>query len=103
MQEITVGYGYRPLRAATWLIAFLAVGTLAFGLHHPPPFPATAHPAFNPFIYTVDLLVPLVDLGLRNVYDPQGAQRWLAYLLIAVGWIFVTTIAAAIVRVLQRQ
>ena len=103
VQEITVGYGYRPLRAATWLMAFLALGTLVFGLHHPPPFPGTAHPAFNPLIYSVDLLVPLVDLGLRNAYDPQGPQRWLAYLLIAVGWIFVTTIAAAIVRVLQRQ
>ncbi len=69
----------------------------------PPPFQAVAHPAFNPFIYTVDLLVPLVDLGLRSSYDPQGAQRWLAYLLIAVGWIFVTTIAAGILRVLRRQ
>jgi hypothetical protein len=40
---------------------------------------------------------------MRNAFAPQGPQRWLAYLLIAVGWIFVTTIAAAIVRVLQRQ
>jgi hypothetical protein len=102
-QEATVGYGYRPLRAATWLVAFLAIGTLVFGLHHPPPLPGTAHPSFNPLIYTVDLLVPLVDLGMRNVYDPQGPQRWLAYFLMAVGWIFVTTIAAAIIRVLQRQ
>jgi hypothetical protein len=55
LQEITVGYGYRPLRATAWLAAFVALGTLAFGLHHPPPFQGTAHPAFNPFIYTVDL------------------------------------------------
>jgi hypothetical protein len=103
LQEITVGYGYRPLRAAAWLAAFLSLGTLAFGLHHPPPLTGTPHPAFNPFIYTVDLLVPLVNLGLRNSYDPQGPERWLAYLLIAVGWIFVTTIAAGIARVLRRQ
>lgn len=103
LQEIAVGYGYRPLRATGWLAAFLGLGTLVFGLHHPPPFPAAAHPAFNPFIYTVDLLVPLVNLGLRSSYDPQGAQRWLAYLLIAAGWIFVTTIAAGILRVLRRQ
>ncbi|HTU76763.1 MAG TPA: hypothetical protein VMG38_24900 [Trebonia sp.] len=103
LQEITVGYGYRPLRATAWLAVFLALGTLVFGLHHPPPLPGTAHPAFNPFIYTVDLLVPLVDLGLRNSYDPQGPQRWLAYFLVAVGWIFVTTIAAGILRVLQRK
>ncbi|HEX3963384.1 MAG TPA: hypothetical protein VHZ03_43245 [Trebonia sp.] len=102
-QEITVGFGYQPLRAGIWLVGFLGLGTLVFGLHHPPPLPGTAHPAFNPLIYTVDLLVPLVDLGLRNAYDPQGPQRWLAYFLTAVGWIFVTTIAAAIIRVLQRQ
>jgi hypothetical protein len=103
LQELTVGYGYRPLRAAAWLLAFLAAGTLAFGLHHPPPLPGAPHPAFNPLIYTLDLLVPLVDLGQRDAYDPQGPQRWLAYLLIAVGWIFVTTIAAGIARVLRRQ
>jgi hypothetical protein len=48
-------------------------------------------------------MVPLVNFGLRGAYDPQGLQRWLAYLLIAVGWIFVTTIAAGIARVLRRQ
>jgi hypothetical protein len=103
LQEITVGYGYRPLRAGTWLIGFLAVGTLVFGLYHPPPLNGVAHPAFNPLIYTLDLMVPLVNLGLRGAYDPQGPARWLAYLLVAVGWIFVTTIAAGIARVLRRQ
>jgi hypothetical protein len=103
LQEITVGYGYRPLRAAGWLMAFLGTGTLVFGLHHPPALSGLPHPAFNPLIYSLDLLVPLVNLGLRGTYDPQGPQRWLAYLLIAVGWIFATTIAAGIARVLRRQ
>jgi hypothetical protein len=103
LQEVTVGYGYRPLRAAGWLLAFLAAGTLAFGLHHPPPLAGVPHPAFNPFIYALDLMIPLVDLGQRGAYDPQGPQRWLAYLLVAVGWIFVTTIASGIARVLRRQ
>lgn len=103
LQEVTVGYGYRPLRAGAWLAAFLALGTLVFGLHHPPPLPGEPHPAFNPLIYSLDLLVPVVTFGLRGTYDPQGPQRWLAYLFIAVGWIFVTTIAAGIARVLRRQ
>jgi hypothetical protein len=102
LQEVTVGYGYRPLRAAAWLVAFLGIGTLVFGLHHPPPFPGAGTPAFNPFIYAVDLVVPLVNLGMRSAYDPQGPQRWLAYFLIAMGWIFATTIAAGVARVLRR-
>jgi hypothetical protein len=40
---------------------------------------------------------------MRGAYDPQGPQRWLAYFLIASGWIFATTIAAGIARVLRRQ
>lgn len=103
LQEITVGYGYRPLRAAAWLAAFLVVGTLVFGLHHPPPLRGAPHPAFNSLIYSLDLLVPLVNFGMRDTYDPQGLQQWLAYLMIAVGWIFVTTIAAGIARVLRRR
>jgi hypothetical protein len=103
LQEMTVGYGYLPLRAGIWLAAFLALGTLVFGLHHPPSLAGAPHPAFNPFIYSLDLLIPFVGLGLRNAYDPQGPQRWLAYFLIAVGWIFVTTIATGIARVLRRQ
>jgi hypothetical protein len=103
LQEVTVGYGYRPLRAAAWVAVFLGLGTLSFGVHHPPPLAGAPHPAFNPFIYTIDLLVPLVNLGLRGSYDPQGPQRWISYFLIAVGWVFVTTIAAGIARVLRRQ
>ncbi|MBO0806368.1 MAG: membrane-associated oxidoreductase [Nocardiopsaceae bacterium] len=103
LQEVSVGYGYRPLRAGAWLAAFFGLGTLVFGLHHPPPLAGAPHPAFNSLIYTLDLLVPLVNFGLRDTYDPQGPQRWLAYLLIAVGWIFATTIAAGIARVLRRN
>jgi hypothetical protein len=103
LQDFTVGYGYRPLRAGAWLVAFLVLGTLVFGLHHPPPLAGAPHPAFNPLIYTLDLLLPIVNFGLRETYDPQGPQRWLAYTLISVGWIFATTIAAGVARVLRRQ
>jgi hypothetical protein len=85
------------------LVDGIGAGTLVFGLDQPPPLIGTPHPAFNPLVYTVDLLVPPVNLGLRETYAPQGGERWLAYLLIAVGWIFVTTIAAGIARVLHRQ
>jgi hypothetical protein len=44
-----------------------------------------------------------VDFGQGSTYDPQGPQRWLSYPLVAVGWIFVTTVAAGVARVLRRQ
>lgn len=102
LQDFTVGYGYKPEIAALWLIALLAVGTLAFTLHHPPPI-HSPHPAFTPVIYTLDLLLPVIDFGQQNEFSPQGARAWLAYGLIAAGWILATTIAAGITRVLRRQ
>jgi hypothetical protein len=40
---------------------------------------------------------------VEPVFPSVPPQRWLAYLLIAVGWILVTTIAAGIARVLRPQ
>lgn len=102
-QEVTVGYGYRPLRAAGWFALLAVLGTASFALHHPPPAPDSTPPAFNPFVYTLDVLLPVVDLGQEHAYDPQGAQRWLGYLLILTGWLLASTIAAGIIRVLRRD
>jgi len=43
-----------------------------------------------------------VDLGQKHAFDPGGAEQWLSYLLIASGWILVTTVAAGAARVLTR-
>jgi len=37
LQDWTVGYGYRPGRAAAGLLLLWVIGSLAFTLHHPPP------------------------------------------------------------------
>ncbi|MFL6073292.1 MAG: hypothetical protein ACJ73S_07860 [Mycobacteriales bacterium] len=102
-QEVTVGYGYRPLRAAGWFVLLAVLGTASFGHHHPPPVPDTTPPAFNPLVYTLDLLLPVIDLGQEHGYDPRGDQRWLAYLLILTGWLLASTIAAGVIRVLRRD
>ena len=102
LQDVTVGYGYRPIRAGGWLLLLLIIGTTVFGLHHPPGSLNSQVTAFNPLIYTIDLLIPFADLGQRHAFGPSGAQRWLAYGLIMVGWILVTTVAAGITRALRR-
>lgn len=35
LQDATVGYGFRPMRAAYWLLLLLCTGAVAFALHHP--------------------------------------------------------------------
>ncbi|WP_205624415.1 hypothetical protein [Actinomadura flavalba] len=103
LQDVTVGYGYRPRRAAAWLVALLTAGTLAYGLHHPEPLKADEHPAFNPLFYTLDLLLPIIDFGQERSFKPAGAHQWLAYALVLLGWILATTIIAGTSRALSRQ
>ncbi|MFE2536665.1 hypothetical protein [Streptomyces sp. NPDC059371] len=46
IQDWTVGYGYRPLRAAAWLVFLLLTATTAFASRQPPAVkPAEAPPS----------------------------------------------------------
>ncbi|MFE1932616.1 membrane-associated oxidoreductase [Streptomyces sp. NPDC059474] len=103
LQDLTVGYGFRPMRAAGWLLTLLLTGALAFALNHPRPLKADEAPDFNPVFYTVDLLLPITDFGQQSAFAPQGWSQWLSYILIVTGWILATTIAAGITRSLSRQ
>ncbi|MQY32733.1 hypothetical protein SRB17_06870 [Streptomyces sp. RB17] len=103
LQDAAVGYGFRPMRAAGWLLLLLCTGTLAFALHHPPALKPSEAPAFNPLFYTLDLLLPIIDFGQEGAFAPDGWYQWLSYLLIVTGWVLATTIAAGVSRSLSRQ
>ncbi|MGQ5637290.1 MULTISPECIES: membrane-associated oxidoreductase [unclassified Streptomyces] len=103
LQDAAVGYGFRPMRAALWLLLLLCAGTLAFALHRPPALKPSEAPGFNPLFYTLDLLLPIIDFGQEGAYAPRGWYQWLSYLLIVTGWVLATTIAAGVSRSLSRQ
>jgi hypothetical protein len=103
LQDATVGYGFRPMRAVGWLLALLLVGSLAYGWDQPRPLKVDEVPDFNPVFYSLDLLLPIIDFGQERAFAPQGWQQWLSYLLILTGWTLATTIAAGITRSLSRQ
>ncbi|MFG2091366.1 MULTISPECIES: hypothetical protein [unclassified Spirillospora] len=103
LQEATVAYGYQPWRAVLWLALLVTAGGLVYGAHPPQPLKADEAPHFNPVVYTLDLLLPLVDLGQQRAFDPAGGHQWFSYALVAAGWILVTVIAAAVARVLSRR
>ncbi|WP_238017690.1 hypothetical protein KZZ52_29270 [Dactylosporangium sp. AC04546] len=103
LQDVTVGYGYRPQRAALWLAALLALGASVYAAHPPRPIDPGQAPPFNALFYTLDLLLPIIDFGQESAYRPSGAGQWLAYLLIAAGWTLATTAAAGFTRVLNRS
>jgi hypothetical protein len=103
LQDVTVAYGYQPWRAALWLVMLLVVGSVIYGTYPPPPLRSDEAPHFNPVIYTLDLLLPLVDLGQKHAFNPAGGLQWLSYVFVAAGWVLATTIAAGLARVLTRK
>ncbi|MCA1217279.1 membrane-associated oxidoreductase [Streptomyces sp. 8L] len=103
IQDVTVGYGFRPIRAAGWLLALLLVGSCAFWLHHPAPSKPGEGPAFHPLVYSLDLLLPVVDFGQETAFQPQSWYQWLSYLLISLGWVLATTVITGITRTISRQ
>jgi adhesin HecA-like repeat protein len=103
LQDVTVGYGYRPARAAAWLAVLLAAGSITYALAPPAPLNTGGAPHFNPLIYTLDLLLPVVNLGQKYAFNPAGAEQWLSYLLVAAGWVLATTIATSAARIISRR
>ncbi|MFZ3469171.1 membrane-associated oxidoreductase [Streptomyces sp. 4.24] len=103
LQDATVGYGFRPLRAAGWLLALLATGTIAFGLRPPRELKTGEAPEFNAVFYTIDLMLPIIGFGQEAAFAPDGRYQWLSYLLIVTGWVLATTTAAGVSRSLRRQ
>ncbi|MDI2031278.1 oxidoreductase [Saccharopolyspora sp. TS4A08] len=104
LQLITVSYGYRPLRALIWLVLLSAAGTTWFSMHGPlQPVNAEDHPHWSPLLYTVDQLVPIINLGHDVMWRTSGTSQWITVALIAAGWVLATTVAAGITRALRRD
>lgn len=103
LQDVTVGYGFRPLRACAWLVSLLAVGSIAYALHEPPPLKASEHPDFNPVFFTLDLLLPVISFGQEGAFAPEGGYQALSYLLVITGWILATTVVTGVTRAVSRQ
>jgi hypothetical protein len=90
---VTVGYGYRTWLAACWLAVLTVVGTQVFSRAHAP----------HPIGYTLDLLVPIVDLGQRKAFTPQGwALSW-SWAFIAAGWMLTTAAVAGLTGIFKRD
>ncbi|MFD9307178.1 oxidoreductase [Streptomyces sp. NPDC060048] len=103
LQDWTVVYGYRPGRAALWMTVLWAAGAVLFHLHgEPAPIKAEEHPAWNPSLYALDLLLPVIDLGQQDQWRLTGGWQWGVAGLVVVGWILATTVAAGASRLLRR-
>ncbi|BBH64236.1 hypothetical protein ACTI_09210 [Actinoplanes sp. OR16] len=98
----TFGYGYRPWRGAAWLIGVIVVGTAYFNSVGPSAFTKTnGAPPFNALLYTVDSLLPVVDLGYGK-WIPSGLSHAMTSVLVLLGWLLATALIAALAGVFRR-
>jgi hypothetical protein len=86
--RITIGYGYRPLRALWWILLFVVIGAVFFGWGYRArlitpteegPYmtfvrtgePPLHYPSFNAFVYSLENFMPVVDLHQGIYWRPN--------------------------------
>lgn len=103
LQRAMVGYGYRPARALAWLVVAWLLGSIWFATGPElEEINADDELSWNAWLYTIDLVVPIVDFGNKNRWNPPGLSQWIASGLIVTGWVLATTVAAGVTRLLKR-
>ncbi len=101
-----VGHGYRAWLAGVWLLVLWGVGSVLFDSAYPQHF-TTAKPAgemhnFQPTLYTLDLLLPIVDLHQHDAWIADGPAQLGALLTIA-GWVLATAAIAAVTGLIRKD
>jgi len=107
VQDVAIGYGYRPLRAFLWLVGLFALGVVLFRYFSTPFWIASGNRTFtlsDSAGYTLDLLLPASALQERDVWQSaNGLGEVAAASLVVFGWVLTATVFAAAARVLQRE
>ncbi|MGH8896860.1 MAG: hypothetical protein ACRDZ4_07525 [Egibacteraceae bacterium] len=115
---LAVGYGYRLWRALIPLVLLVAVGTALFArasidclvkpAYHAetcalvPTTDARELPTFQPVVYALDTVLPIIDLRQQNFWTPEGAYQWWFWLSITGGWTLSTAVAAGLTRAISK-
>jgi len=103
--KLAVGYGYRPLRVLVPIAFMLLVGWFVFsyGHEHDSFAPgARVHPPFHPLAYSLDSLVPFIDLGQEKAWTISTAEAgWLAtyyWIHVCMGWLLSSFVVLGVTR-----
>ena len=112
----TIGYGYRPAQALLWLALLWVVGLAAFsfGDNFMVPTDRTAKeegasyanyvPSFVPALYSLDAMIPLINLQMESHWTPKGGWPFYYYRAhIALGWLFSTLAVIGFTGIVRKE
>lgn len=105
----TVGYGYRPLRIL-WCLGVLTVlgGLIFHWLRQDERNFARMRVDlntdwFDPWLYTIDLLLPIMSLDHSLLWVPLHGARWAALAFTVLGWVLAVCLVTGIGRLFKRD
>lgn len=103
IQRVTVGYGYRPSRLLVWVVLLTVAGTVWFSYHRAMEVNADDNSVWSPLLVSVDLLLPVVDLGQDGRWSFDRPSMWIASALSVAGWTMTAAALACLPRGLRRR
>jgi len=103
-QEYVLGYGRYPTPPLVWSFIFVAIGFFVF--RNPTSMqPRVDKPAdFSAGWYSLELFLPIVDLGVAKEWRPKSTPRWrvaYAHAHQLARWILIPVALAAITGVIK--
>jgi hypothetical protein len=88
--------------ALLWRVALIVGGSIVVGRLPQADFvPGSGAPGFNSLLYTVDVLLPFIDLGYSR-WVAVGTAQIVTVVLVVLGWVLATAVIAAFAGVLRR-
>ena len=102
LQDVTIDYGYLPARALTLFALVVLAGVVFFSVFSPEPL-ADKYPQFNPFFYTLVVLIPFADFGQRGLWNWTAFHEVFKVIFSLFGWILAIAAIAGLNRKLTRS
>jgi hypothetical protein len=101
----TVGYGYRPTLVLGWIAGLLVAGGVIFSLvgRFEPARSGVKEEWYHSWLYTFDLLLPVVSLQHSDLWVPMASARWLSLAFTVVGWVLAICLVTGVGRLFKRD
>lgn len=101
---LSIGYGYRNWLAGVWLVGLVLLGALAFTIGEDSFNPVhKSNIDFSPWLYSIDVTVPILDLDQERLWVPKGVNAWVSLFLSISGYALATAVIAAAAGLLNRD